>query len=93
MCNLFCRLKKFEGGLCAYVEVRMPEESGENLTFPIIQNSCCMTLDQCSSVCRLKKSREDFVRMLEESEERSLSRFSRARELFEDDPRWKVGYF
>lgn len=31
--------------------------------------------------------------MLEESEERSLNRFSRARELFEDDPRWKVGCF
>jgi FF domain len=37
---------------------------------------------------RLKKSREDFVKMLESAED--LSRFSKARELFEDDPRWRV---
>lgn len=39
---------------------------------------------------KLKRSREEFVRMLEGSDDRSLTRFSRARELFEDDPRWKA---
>ena len=37
---------------------------------------------------RLKRAREDFAKMLESSED--LTRFSRARELFEDDPRWRV---
>lgn len=30
--------------------------------------------------------------MLEGSDDRNLTRFSRARELFEDDPRWKVSF-
>lgn len=45
-------------------------------------------LNLLSLLDRLKKSREDFVKMLESAED--LSRFSKARELFEDDPRWRV---
>ena len=41
---------------------------------------------------RQKKSKDDFLIMLEGSTElRSSTRYSKAKEIFEDDPRWRVG--
>lgn len=35
-------------------------------------------------------ARENFVALLDENSERGLLRLSHARELLEDDPRWRV---
>ena len=41
-------------------------------------------------VRRIRVARENFVALLDENSERGLLRLSHARELLEDDPRWRV---